>query len=104
MELLLQDIGEGRDAVVQGCRIHREHGVHEDWKQFTLGPDFERPLGMLEGLGGAKYGGADLPGMAFARLYRQRVAVHEASGVAAQFTLDVGDQPWPAVKAERLAP
>src|SRR5207245_6336584 len=104
MELLLQDVSEGRDAVVQGRRIHREHGVHQDRKQFTLGPDFERSLGMLEGLGGPKYGGADLPGMAFARLYRQRVAVHEVPGVAAQFPLDVGDQPRRAVKAERLAP
>src|SRR3989475_7224182 len=104
MELLLQDVSEGRDAVVQGRRIHREHGVHQDRKQFTLGPDFERSLGMLEGLGGAKYGGADLPGMEFARLDRQRVAVHEVPGVAAQFPLDVGDQPRRAIKAERLTP
>src|SRR3989442_982757 len=30
MELLLQDVSEGRDAVVQGRRIHREHGVDQD--------------------------------------------------------------------------
>src|SRR2546428_14074439 len=87
MELLLQDVGEGWDAVVQGRRIHREHGVHQDRKQFTLGPDFERSLGMLEGLGGAKYGGSEPPGRELARLYRQRVTIQKVSGVTAQIFL-----------------
>src|SRR2546422_9240542 len=82
MELLLQDVGEGRDAVVQGCRADREHGIRQDRKRLALGPDFERALGWLEGLGGAKDGGADLPGVELARLDRQRVAVHQVPGVA----------------------
>src|SRR5207249_5739423 len=71
--------------------------------RLAFGPDFERSLGRPEGLGGAIDGGTDLPGMEFTRLDRQRVAVHEVPGVAAQFPLDVGDQPRRAVKAERLA-
>src|SRR2546426_8744406 len=39
-------------------------------------------------------------GMEFARLDRQRVAVHEVPGVAAQFPLDVGDQPRRAIKGK----
>ena len=95
VELFLQRIGEGRNAMVQGDRLDGKHRIFEHSKKAGVRMNHERMNRRRrehEAVRGVKRRLPNFCAVKFPNFDNQRIPIHQIPGVAAQLAVHVVDQ------------